>query len=264
MKSFANKEINYSLNNPENYRKELDSEITDVVEKLGDLFVQYFKFITENIKIKNTQFTRFIIIRGLDTISNVFNNILLNTKNLDLTYFHSQKAFYLYVEFIGQISEDEKMFLQLSSRDATTYVYKKTIFDMNNDYKKTNEVLTDYTRLKISIINNYTHLYEILLTKIINDITIDVSKINDIEKLYKKLNDLPNKSHIKIISDIIHKFSDKINDAQKFLDICSLLIKKCVKNPNLLGINFLNKFLSQDFAHKIQESPDKFIGWFMS
>lgn len=264
MKSFANKEINYSLHNPENYRKELDSEITDVVEKLGDLFVQYFKFITENIKIKNTQFTRFIIIRGLDTISNVFNNILLNTKNLDLTYFHSQKAFYLYVEFIGQISEDEKMFLQLSSRDATTYVYKKTIFDMNNDYKKTNEVLTDYTRLKISIINNYTHLYEMLLTKIINDVSIDVSKINDIEKLYKKLNTLQNKSHIKIISDIIHKFSDKIDDAQKFLDICCLLIKKCVKNPNLLGINFLNKFLSQDFAHKIQESPDKFISWFMS
>jgi len=264
MKSFVNKEINYSLHNAENYKKELDSEITDVVEKVGDLFVQYFKFITENIKIKNTSFTRFIIIRGLDTITNVFNNILLSTKNLDLTYFHSQKAFYLYVEFIGQISEDEKMFLQLSSRDATTYVYKKTVFDVNNEFKKTNEELTDYTRLKINIINDYIEVYRTMLIKIINDFNIDVTKINNVEKNYKKLNSLPNKSNIKIVSNIIDNFADKIDNSEMFLEASILFIKKIIKNQTLLHNNFLNKFLSQDFTHKLQDSPDKFISWFMS
>lgn len=264
MKSFVNKEINYSLHNIENYKKELDSEITDVVEKVGDLFVQYFKFITENIKIKNTSFTRFIIIRGLDTITNVFNNILLSTKNLDLTYFHSQKAFYLYVEFIGQISEDEKMFLQLSSRDATTYVYKKTVFDVNNEFKKTNEELTDYTRIKINIINEYIEVYRTMLIKIINDVNIDVTKINNVEKNYKKLNSLPNKSNIKIVSNVIDNFADKIDNSEIFLEASILFIKKIIKNQTLLHNNFLNKFLSQDFTHKLQDSPDKFISWFMS
>lgn len=136
MKTFSNKEVNYSLHNNENYKKELDYEISEIIEKISQLFMDYFKFITENIKLKKTNFSRFIITRGLDTLVNVFNHILFYTKNLDVTYFHSQKAFYFYAEFVGQISEDEKMFLQLSSRDATTYVYKKTIYEINNDIKK--------------------------------------------------------------------------------------------------------------------------------
>ena len=136
MKTLANKEVNYSLHNNENFKKELEPEISDITKKLSELFIDYFKFIIENIKFKKSNFSRFIITRGLDTIINVFNHILFYTKNLDVTYFHCQKAFYFYVEFIGQISEDEKMFLQLSSRDATTYVYKKTIFEINNETKK--------------------------------------------------------------------------------------------------------------------------------
>lgn len=136
MKTLSNKEINYSLHNSENFKKELEYEISEIIDKISQLFIDYFKFITENIKLKKTNLSRFIITRGLDTLVNVFNHILFYTKNLDVTYFHSQKAFYFYTEFIGQISEDEKMFLQLSSRDATTYVYKKTIYEINNELKK--------------------------------------------------------------------------------------------------------------------------------
>ena len=88
MKSLANKEINYSLHNSENFKKELECEIYDVVNKLSDLLIEYFKCIKENIKLKKSNFSRFIITRGLDTIINVFNHILLYTKNLDATYFH--------------------------------------------------------------------------------------------------------------------------------------------------------------------------------
>ena len=136
MKSLASKELNYSLHTDSNLKKELDAELSDITKKISELFIEYFKFITSNIKIKKTNFTRFVITRGLDTIISVFNFLLLYTKNLDLTYFHCQKSFYFYIEFVEQISEDEKMFLQLTTRDATTYVYKKTIFDVNNDIRK--------------------------------------------------------------------------------------------------------------------------------
>lgn len=263
MKSLENKEINYSLHNSENFKKELDYEINDVVNKLSELFIEYFKFITENIKLKKTNFSRFIITRGLDTITNVFNHILFYTKNLDATYFHCQKAFYFYVEFVGQISEDEKMFLQLSSRDATTYVYKKTIFEINSELKKNNEEISDYTRLKLDIINCYVEIFKTLLLKLINEDFNSLEKLNNIENIYNKLNSLSNKSNISIYNNIIDFLFHHIDDVEYFLNCCSLLIKKSTKNQEQIK-NCLDKFLLEEFEYKIQESPDKFINWFMS
>ena len=185
MKTSTNKENNYSLHNNENFKKELNSDINDVVEKVSELFIEYYKFITENIKIKKSKFYQFIIIRGLDTIISIFNFILLYSKNLDLTYFHSQRAYYFYVEFVGQISEDEKTFLQLSSRDAITYVYKKTIFEINNEIKKSNENISDYTRLKIDVINNYVDLYKTILLKLIKNNIDNNSNTPTVARIYK-------------------------------------------------------------------------------
>ena len=161
MKStISNKDTNYSLNISENYKKELECDVSDVTKKYTALIVDYFNFILENIKISNIHFAKFIIIRGLDTITNVFLHLLYYTKNIDLTYFHCQKSFYFYVEFVGQISDDEKMFLQLTSRDATTYVYKKTIFDINSELKKLNEGCSEMFREKMKIIESYIIIYQ--------------------------------------------------------------------------------------------------------
>jgi hypothetical protein len=261
MKSVANKEINYSLYNNENYKKELDSEITYIVEKISHLFIDYFKFITDNIKLKNSKFSRFIIIRGLDTVVNVFNNILLYTKNIDLTYFHCQKAFYLYIEFVGQISEDEKMFLQLTSRDATTYVYKKTIFEITPELKKSNEEISDYTRLKLDIINIYIDLYKTLLLKIINDDFTNIKNLENVELIYKKLNSLTDKSKLNNLNKIIEVLFYRIEDSEYFFDVCVLLIKKFIKNQEQINI-CLDKFLSDEFKDKLDDTSEKFITWF--
>jgi hypothetical protein len=261
MKTLANKESNYSLQNNDNFKKELESEITDVVKKLSELFIDYFKFITENIKLKKSKFSRFIIIRGLDTIINIFNHILFYTKNLDVTYFHCQKAFYFYVEFVGQISEDEKIFLQLSSRDATRYVYSKTIFEINNEIRKTSENISDYTRVKLDIINSYIDLYKTILLKLINnDFTNE--KITIIENIYNKLNNIVNKSNISSFNDIIEKLYYKLDDT-RFFEICTLITKKAGKKLEFLE-KYNDKFLSEEFTNKLEESPDKFVNWFMN
>ena len=160
MKTINNKDNIYSLNYSENYRSELNESTGLITKKYSELLCEYIKFIVENINTKNKPFSKFIIIRGMDTITNVFNNILYYTKNIDLTYFHCQKSFYFYVEFVGQISEDEKMFLQLTSRDATTYVYKKTLFEISNEMKKINENISKETKNKLDIINIYVKLYQ--------------------------------------------------------------------------------------------------------
>ena len=264
MKTIANKEINYSLHNCDNFKKELDSEIGDVVEKISGLFLEYFKFITENIKLKNSSFSKFIIIRGLDTIINVFNFILLYTKNLDVTYFHCQKSFYFYVEFVGQISDDEKLFLQLSSRDASTYVYKKTIFDINPELRKSNEEISDYTKLKLTVINSYIEIYKTLLFKLINDdFHNTVVNIGLLEELYKKLNNLSNKSLIYDLNNIIDNlFYNTKNHTDLYL-ISIILIKKITKNPQIIK-NINSKFLSDDYTSKLLETHDKLAAWLIS
>ena len=79
---------------------------------------------------------RYIFKRGVETITNVFVGMLEYTMNADLSLYHSQKAFYFYVEFIEQITDSQNSFLQLTSRDAVMFVYKRTIFEINKEMVK--------------------------------------------------------------------------------------------------------------------------------
>jgi len=263
MKSIiTNKDNNYSLQNSENYRKEFNCNISEIIEKYSELIIEYFKFIIENIKLKNINLSKFIIIRGLDTITNVFLHVLYFTKNIDLTYFHSQKSYYFYVEFVGQISDDEKIFLQLTSRDATTYVYKKTVFDINNEFKKLNENLSSEFREKMDIIKSYINLYQTYLLKIIQSENINTTYITNLSKLCEKINNLTDKSNIFILENVTDKLYTKVTNLDKFFEINNLIIKKFLKNQKIF-INIEKKFYSDEFNNKLSEPNDKFINWFL-
>lgn len=160
---------NYSLTNKENYNFSLDFNIVDVMDKYNKLVFEYLLFIIENIGIKNSVYNKFIISRGLETITNVFSILLVYSKNLDMVYYHSQKSFYFYVEFIGQISENQHSFLQLSSRDASIFVYKKTIFEMPIEIN-----VLEKTEM-IEIIDVYRNIVNLLILKLINEVKFDIS-----------------------------------------------------------------------------------------
>ena len=130
----------YSLENIDNYidNENINYKDYDILLKYNLLITEYFNFIAENISCStslNANYIRFIILRGFETISHIFFILLNYTKNLEMTYYHCQKAFYYYVEFIGQITDDSHSYLQLNSRDACMYVYKKTIFEIKNDVR---------------------------------------------------------------------------------------------------------------------------------
>ena len=261
MKSMImNKDNIYSLQNIENYRNTLDSDISNIVKKYSQLIIEYFKFIKENIKITKSKFLNFIIIRGLDTITNVFLYILYFTKNTELTYFHCQKSYYFYIEFVGQISEEEKTFLQLTTRDATIYVYKKTIYEINNELKKINDVMTNDFREKLDIIKIYINLYQIYLLKMINSDDTSMLNIEYLLKIYDKLNNITNKTKLIILEGVIEKLYNKINDDKLFFDVNYLLIKKFLKNQEILK-NSLKKINSEEFDNKLLETPEKVVSW---
>lgn len=260
MKSVTIKENKFSLYTSENYKKELDYDISVIIQKYSELIVDYLKFALENLKNKKEQFLKFIIIRGLDTITHVFLFILYFTKNMELTYFHSQKSYYFYVEFVGQISDDEKMFLQLTSRDASMYVYKKTVFDINNEYKTKDENISKEFKDQMEIIKSCINLYQTYLLKIINSDNIDISLLNNIPLILENINKLQNKKHIFILENITDKIYNKIKNTALFFEINNVLIKKFLKNPESIK-NVHYKLLSHDFNEKLVESPDKFIKW---
>jgi hypothetical protein len=259
----TNKDNNFSLQNLDNYRKNIDNITCEITEKYYMLIAEYFKFITDNIKVKNSNFSKFIITRGLDTITNVFNNIFYYTKNIDLTYFHCQKSFYFYVEFVGQISEDEKMFLQLSSRDATLYVYKKTIFEINGECKNTCEsskLLND----QIAIINGYINIYKTMVYKIIqNDIiTKNNIYIENFEKICKKINKTNlNNENVVLLNAIMDKFYFLISDVDYFFDIVQEFTKK-IKPSHLKKCE--KKLFNEEMIEELNETPDKFVSWLLT
>ena len=156
MKGSKNYEIDYCLKNEKNINKTLTYNINQIITKYILLLRGYLLFISEKlITIKNKENYCFILLRGLDTITSVFTMLLYNTNNLELAYYHSQKSYFYYIEFIEQISDENRSFLMLNSRDASIYVYKKTIFEICNPdiirdlikYKQVNLCIDIYKNL---------------------------------------------------------------------------------------------------------------------
>jgi hypothetical protein len=106
------------------YRDSLDVTDTDILYAYRDLLLKCHALEL------TSEFTK---LRAIDTVTNVFSITLNYTNNLGAAISFGDKACYLYSEFVSQISEAEKLFLRLTSRDASIYVYNKTIFLLNKN-----------------------------------------------------------------------------------------------------------------------------------
>lgn len=141
------------------FNKELNRSIPEIMEKYATLVCEYVSFINDKHNISHKKHFPYLLERGLDTITHVFIMILFYTKNLELTYYHSQKSFYFYVEFIEQILDVQHTFLHLSSRDASIFVYKKTIYEINQECRKETEN-SPHDEEQFKKINAYTQMYK--------------------------------------------------------------------------------------------------------
>ena len=127
------------ISNVENYNKTFEfSGIKPYISRYVDIINEYMMYVVENMIIQDDTYLLFLIRRGVETIMHCFKILLMYTKNLELTIYQCKKALYYYIEFIGQISDVSlhHSYLQLNSKDATLFVYKTTIYDINNIYRK--------------------------------------------------------------------------------------------------------------------------------
>jgi len=252
-----------------NYKPSIENSISEILKTFIDILIEYMRFITEKIIMKNKKYYYFIFERGLETLIHVFSVIFYYTKNLELTFYHTQKACYFYVEFIEQISDDNVTFLQLSSRDAILFVYKKTIFDINNEYKKSIQEPISEDKIILSTINLYTNIYKSIVLFIIkhDDFKYE-NKTNYINMCSELINETLNKN--KINPNIIHLnclylfttlLDDKNIEIHIFFKLLDEFIKKIISKKkfdekiiknNIYDIEIQN-FIDDNRLNKIVE-----------
>jgi hypothetical protein len=244
MKQGTSEYSQYLLYNVDNYKKCIQNTPYEILTKFTEVLIEYMRLIAEKINIKNKQYYIFIFERGIETLIHIFSMIFYYTKNLELTFYHSQKAYYFYIEFIEQISDDNITFLQLSSRDALMFVYKKTIFEINNDHKKSNIYLTEEEHKIISYININIPIYKKIVSFVLY------------HKDFKYGNKL---EYINTYCDKIQKLAVILNRCIKKESISlfiNLLQNKNVDSPISIYQSFK---LLEEFILKLKEQPKKKI-----
>ena len=226
-----------NIQNLECYNSEIIENYYDIFNKYVLIIIDYFKHCHDNMCIQNEQYKKYIIKQGIKTIKHVFVILLLYTKNLEITCYNCQKAYVYYIEFIGQITEDNHSFLQLNSKDAALFVYKKTIFDINIETQK-NYISQISDNNKIQIIDKLIEIYNTIIFKLIDEKNfIDVIKIINIElkkiilKIIKLLNENNNLEYLNQIILFTSQYSQ--NNLLENLELFIKKLKKINLNNNL-------------------------------
>ena len=157
----------------------------------------------------------------------------------------------------------------MSSRDAATYVYRKTIFELNNEYRKNINAPSKETINKIDLLNVYIEIYKLLASKLVNPIknydennSAEIKKddknnliINDnLIKINSKLRVFTfNLNELKNLNLLIEILDTKIEDENRFLEILINYLKKIYKNTNLI-LKINEKIKNEDFNTNVDEN----------
>ena len=223
-----------TLNILSNYLSSYDNGTEDIINEYAGIINEYINNVIDSFMVNNNEYYNFLIIRGLETLKHCFKVLYLYSKNLKLTVSNCKKALCYYVEFIGQIGEDGNSYLQLTSKDAALFVYKKILFDIDLDYCKKFELTEneiDFTNIVSTLLDIYNdiminYIYKenygnnkedrkkILLT-ILKKEKLIISKINDL--------DIESLKTILYFTNSVGKFIDK---RDTYIDICILFVKR--------------------------------------
>ena len=269
-----NSNSNYILYSVSNYKQVIDNNVSEILTKFVSVIIEYMRFISEKIIMKNKAYYKFIFERGIDTLLHIFSVIFYYTKNLELTFYHSQKAYYFYIEFIEQISDDNVTFLQLSSRDAIMFVYKKTIFDINNEYRKTiKEPSLEETNI-LSTFDLYTYIYKNMIQFIINhaDFKYDTKNIyiNECCVYIENISEILNKNKIKkAFIECIYLFTNLLIDKQieikTFFGLIDEFNKKIITKKKLNYKIIKNKIYDSEINSFITNKEfNKMVDWILT
>jgi len=231
------------ISNTDNYNPDFEfSDTKTYVGRYVELINEYMLYVVENMIIQDDTYLLFLIQRGVETIMHCFKFLLMYTKNLELTIYQCKKALYYYIEFIGQISDVslQHSYLQLNSKDATLFVYKKTIYDINNIFRK-NFIQSNNDKQFLNSISNIIVLFNATLFHLLQKERLKYSKKESIihfaidratsitDKLFTKNNYFLTDIKTELCLFVFRIFQTYDIDTIKYSNICEIFIKKLRK-----------------------------------
>jgi hypothetical protein len=165
------------------YKNKICYKLSDVENAYLLLIKEFSILFYEKNKICGLKNFEFIFERGVKTINHVFLFLLMYVKNMPVVLSECKKSYFYYIEFIEQITDKEYNYLNLTSQEAILFVYKKSIYEISNIYRKKN--------MKLSVCDE-----------------------EFIDKLNKLMNNINNNTIINFVSSISNNVS--IEDFKKY------------------------------------------------
>jgi hypothetical protein len=232
-----------NISDTDNYNQDFEfSETKTYVGGYVELINEYMLYVVDNMIIQDDAYLLFLIQRGVETIMHCFKFLLMYTKNLELTIYQCKKALYYYIEFIGQISDVslQHSYLQLNSKDATLFVYKKTIYDINNVYRK-KFIQSNNDKQFLNSISNIIVLFNATLFHLLQKERLKYSKKGSIihfaisratsitDNLFTKNNYFLTDIKTELCLFVFRIFQTYDIDTIKYSNICEIFIKKLRK-----------------------------------
>ena len=246
------KKMDFNIIDVKNYNKKFKKGLKFYIKEYNVLMKEFIDYFDKYIKYNNIK-KHNIVYKGIESITHIFILLLLYTKNLSLTLYHCKKSFLYYVEFISQIGDEGNSYLQLNTKDAILFIYKKSIFEIDNTYRINMDKDDDNLEL-MSEIKKFTCIFKEMYFFIIRKIIIENDKKQKNINLYKLLDLLiKKKEKDEYLFDKVLEFINILNlkniDINIYLSGIRMLVKK--KNFIMLSNNEFKENLKKNIFNEI-------------
>jgi len=223
------------LNDIKCYKHNIDNSLKNIISVYCSLLERFLDKCGELEPKKDKIYLRYIVRKGVEIVNHVFSQCLIYTKNLELTFQTTQSAFLYYCEFMNQIGNENHSYLKLSVKDATLFVYKKTIFEINQNIRNNLTTLSEDIQL-LEYFNNFIYFSNGICFSLIE--TIIFSNNDNIFELCNYI-----KEHLQIIHKRILILYEENNDnviKEDEINICLKLCEDLRLQTDSIGLNIID------------------------
>lgn len=248
------------------YIQNEDNYFTTLENTEKECFFCYVRLINDYLSLFNNKITHqnkekhaFIAEKGLETIRHVFMQFLVYSNNLEFTVDMAEKAYQYYIEFIGQIGEENNAIFNLSSQDAVLFAYKKTIYEIPCKIKK--EFCSAHSL--IHFIKSYTDIYDNLVLYHLNQYH-SVDNVDIFIPITDSLSQLPLLfPHLDTIVSFDRFLQTKNMQNIKYLQTVNMFIKHIARKP-IDVVTIEKKYLALQLDNILESTPSKIVKCFIN